>query len=62
VQFRDEIVSKRIKFIPFVVSRNINIGIAQRTRQTREQKRRLNDFLKAEFFTKNCGHKDKSIK
>ena len=45
--FRNEIVSKRIKFIPLAVSRNINTGIALRTRQTREQKRRLNDFLKA---------------
>ena len=45
--FRDEIISKRIKFIPLTVSRNINTGIAQRTQQDVEEIRRINDFLEA---------------
>ncbi|UCB45368.1 MAG: glycosyl transferase, partial [Spirochaetota bacterium] len=45
--FRDEIVHKRINFVPLVVSLNINTGIAQRTRQDKEEAEKIYDFLEA---------------
>ncbi len=45
--FRDEIVLKRIRFVPLVASLNINTGIAQRTRQEKEEAEKINDFLEA---------------
>jgi UDP:flavonoid glycosyltransferase YjiC (YdhE family) len=46
-QFRDVISAENLRFVPLTINRNVNTGVAVKTRQPEKERERLNNFLES---------------